>query len=670
MKSPDPKSTDIESTATPSNAAKPVAAKPVAAKPVAAKPGTVPPGTVQPSESQRGVVPRNERYDWLGAHLETRQGVDGTRFSVWAPNATEVSVLTDGNGWQSGRDPLHGSDSGVWSGFIGGAGEGTRYKYAIKTKSGAVLDKADPFAFAAEHPPATASIVHDLDQYQWNDSDWMNRRGQVNWLQQPVSVYEVQLSSWKRPWDGRRYHSYRELATMLVDYVKELGYTHIELMPITEFPFDGSWGYQVTSFFAPTSRFGNPDEFRYFVDHCHRNGIGVLIDWVPAHFPYDAHGLAHFDGTALYEHSDPRQGFHPDWNTHIFNYGRQEVREFLHASARFWCKEYHIDGLRVDAVASMLYLDYSREAGEWVPNEFGGNQNLDAVEFLKQFNTHLHADFPGVLTIAEESTSFGGVSRPVYTGGLGFGMKWDMGWMHDTLEYVKREPIYRKYHQGELAFRSVYQFSENFMLPLSHDEVVHGKGSLLSRMPGDQWQRFANLRLLYGYQYASPGKKLLFMGCEFGQSSEWNAESQLDWSLLQFDVHDGVKRFIGDLNRIYRDYPALYELDCEPAGFSWIAADDADKSIFTFCRFASDGSTVVVVLNFTPAPHVGYRIGVPQAGTYSEILNSDSELYGGSNVGNLGKITSDDVAAHGREQSLKLNIPPLAVVMLPETGDD
>ncbi len=647
MNSPDPKSSADQTTATPSNAAKPMESP--------------------QTNSQAASLPRNERYDWLGAHLETRDGVAGARFAVWAPNATEVSVLTDGNAWQAGRDWLQGSDSGVWSGFIPGVGEGTRYKYAVKTKSGQILDKADPFAFAAEHPPATASIVHDLDQYQWSDVDWMNRRGQVNWLKQPVSVYEMQLSSWKRPWDGRRYHSYRELATMLVDYVKELGYTHIELMPITEYPFDGSWGYQVTSYFAPTSRFGEPDEFRYFVDHCHRNGIGVIVDWVPAHFPYDAHGLAHFDGTGLYEHSDPRQGFHPDWNTHIFNYGRQEVREFLHASARFWCKEYHIDGLRVDAVASMLYLDYSREGDEWVPNQFGGNENLEAIEFLKQFNTHLHADFPGVLTIAEESTSFGGVSRPVYTGGLGFGMKWDMGWMHDTLEYVKRDPIYRKYHQGELSFRSVYQFSENFMLPLSHDEVVHGKGSLLSRMPGDQWQRFANMRLLYGYQYASPGKKLLFMGCEFGQSSEWNAESQLDWSLLQFDVHDGLKRFVGDLNRIYKDYPALFELDCEPAGFSWIAADDSDKSIFTFCRFASDGSAVVVVLNFTPAPHVGYRIGVPQAGTYTEILNSDSELYGGSNVGNLGKITSDAVPAHGREQSLKLNIPPLAVVMLAAT---
>ena len=509
----------------------------------------------------------SERYHELGSHAECRDGVEGVRFAVWAPNATEVCVLNDGNGWQHGSDHLHGSDSGIWSGFIPGAGVGTRYKYSLKTKTGNVVDKADPFAFASEHPPATASIVHDLDRYQWNDYDWMKRRAQIDWLQQPVSVYEVHLSSWKRPWDGRRYHSYRELAHLLVDYVKELGYTHIELMPVTEFPFDGSWGYQVTGYFAPTSRFGSPDEFRYLIDHCHQNDIGVIIDWVPAHFPYDDHGLARFDGTGLYEHDDPRQGFHPDWNTHIFNYGRFEVREFLHSSARFWLKEYHVDGLRVDAVASMLYLDYSRNEGEWVPNEFGGNENLEAIEFLKQFNIHLHADFPGAMTIAEESTSFGGVSRPTYDGGLGFGFKWDMGWMHDTLEYLKRDPIYRKYHQDELSFRSVYQFSENFMLPLSHDEVVHGKGSLLSRMPGDQWQQFANLRLLFGYQYASPGKKLLFMGGEFGQSSEWNAESQLDWSLLQFDVHDGVKKWIGDLNRVYKDYSALHELDCSPEGF-------------------------------------------------------------------------------------------------------
>jgi 1,4-alpha-glucan branching enzyme len=613
---------------------------------------------------------RNERYHWLGSHAENRDGVDGARFAVWAPNATEVSVLSDGNGWQHGRDWLTGSDSGVWSGFIPGAGVGTRYKYSLRTKDGQILDKADPYAFAAELPPATASIIHDLDQYQWKDKDWMHRRAQVNWLRQPISVYEVQLSSWKRPWDGRRYHSYKELAHMLVDYVRQLGYTHIELMPITEFPFDGSWGYQVTGYFAPTSRFGSPDEFRYFIDHCHQNDVGVIIDWVPAHFPYDDHGLARFDGSGLYEHDDPKQGFHPDWNTHIFNYGRNEVCDFLHASARFWLKEYHIDGLRVDAVASMLYLDYSRDEGQWVPNCYGGNENFEAIEFLKQFNTHLHSDFPGAITIAEESTSYGGVSRPVYDGGLGFGFKWDMGWMHDTLEYMKRDPIYRKYHQNELSFRSVYQFSENFMLPLSHDEVVHGKGSLIQRMPGDQWQRFANLRLLYGYQYASPGKKLLFMGGEFGQSSEWNADSQLDWSLLQFEIHDGVKKFIGDLNRIYKDYPALHELDCEPAGFSWIAADDAEKSIFTFCRHDSGGDSIVVVLNFTPAPHVGYRIGVPVPGKYVEIINSDSEMYGGSNIGNLGGQVAEEVASHGRDHSLKLNIPPLAMIMLSATGKD
>ncbi|SMP38984.1 1,4-alpha-glucan branching enzyme [Neorhodopirellula lusitana] len=635
--------------------------RPMATKAVA-KPATK--AVSKPVSTSTPAPEVQERYHGLGSHLETRDGVAGARFAVWAPNATEVCVLTDGNGWQHGNDWLQGSDSGVWTGFIPGATVGTRYKYSLRTKEGNLLDKADPYAFSAELPPATASIIHDLDEYEWKDDDWMHRRGQVNWMKQPVSVYEVQLASWKRPWDGRRYHSYRELAHMLVDYVRELGYTHIELMPVTEYPFDGSWGYQVTGYFAPTSRFGGPDEFRYFVDYCHQNNIGVIIDWVPAHFPYDDHGLARFDGTGLYEHSDPKQGFHPDWNTHIFNYGRHEVREFLHSSARFWLKEYHIDGLRVDAVASMLYLDYSREDGEWIPNQFGGNENLEAIEFLKQFNTHLHADFPGAMTIAEESTSFGGVSRPVYDGGLGFGYKWDMGWMHDTLEYLGRETIYRKYHQDELAFRSVYQFTENFMLPLSHDEVVHGKGSLLSRMPGDQWQRFANLRLLYGYQYACPGKKLLFMGCEFGQSSEWNADSQLDWSLLQFDVHDGVKKFIGDLNRVYKDYSALHELDCEPEGFSWIAADDADKSIFTFCRLDSSGQHVVVVLNFTPSPHSGYRIGVPAGGDYIEILNSDSELYGGSNVGNLGGQTAEKIKSHGRDFSMKLNLPPLGCIML------
>lgn len=610
-----------------------------------------------------------ERYHWLGAHLETRDGVAGARFAVWAPNATEVSVLTDGNGWSHGSDWLGGSDSGVWSGFVPGVTENTRYKYSIRTKHGELLSKADPYGFAAEHPPATASIVHDLSKYQWSDTQWMEERSQINALRSPVSIYEVHLPSWKRPWDGRQYHSYQELAEMLVDHVKSLGFTHIELMPITEFPFDGSWGYQVTGYFAPTSRFGGPDEFRAFVDYCHQHGIGVIMDWVPAHFPYDAHGLARFDGTGLYEHDDPKQGFHPDWKTHIFNYGRNEVREFLMSNARFWLREYHIDGLRVDAVASMIYLDYSRNDGEWVPNCYGGNENFDAINFMKEMNSNLHADFPGVMTFAEESTSYGGVSRPVYTGGLGFGFKWDMGWMHDTLEYIKRDPIYRKYHQNELAFRSVYAFTENFVLPLSHDEVVHGKGSLLSRMPGDDWQKFANMRLLYGYQYSVPGKKLLFMGCEFAQPGEWKFNDQLDWSAQAGKLNSGLQLFLGDLNRLHKDYPALHELDCEPEGFSWIAADDAAKSIYTYCRTSTTGQQVVVVVNFTPAPHSDYRIGVPDQGAYVEILNSDAEAYGGSNVGNMGLRETDELPSHGRPYSLELNIPPLGILMLTLDGN-
>ena len=603
-------------------------------------------------------------YGRLGAHVETRDGVSGVRFAVWAPNTTEVCVLTDGNGWQHGHDWLNSSDSGVWSGFISGAGPGTTYKYSVRTKSGELLTKADPLAFYSELPPKTASIVHDLNQYQWSDGDWMAQRRETNYLEQPVSIYEVQLASWKRPWGGRRYHTYRELAEQLVSYVTELGYTHIELMPMAEYPFDGSWGYQVTGYFAPTSRFGSPDEFRWFVDYCHQHGVGVIIDWVPAHFPTDPHGLARFDGTALYEHEDERKGFHPDWNTYIFNYGRHEVREFLYESGRFWLDQYHIDGLRVDAVASMLYLDYSREEGQWVPNQFGGRENLEAVDFLKDFNTKVHGEFPGVLTIAEESTSWGGVSKPVYDGGLGFSMKWDMGWMHDSLQYIGREPIHRQYHQNELSFRSLYAFSENFVLPLSHDEVVHGKGSLIRRMPGDDWQKFANLRLLFGYQYTMPGKKLLFMGGEFGQFDEWDHESQLDWCLLRFPFNDGVKKLIGDLNRLYRDYPALHELDSSPEGFSWIEADDSANSIYSFCRYARNDQTIVVAMNFTPVVRYEYQIGVPHAGEYVELFNSDSELYEGSNVGNLGELTATDEPSHGRDHSLKLNLPPLGMVIL------
>ncbi len=614
--------------------------------------------------SKPGGGMEHKLYGRLGAHVETRDGVSGVRFAVWAPNATEVCVLTDGNGWQHGHDWLNSSDSGVWSGFIPGAGPGTTYKYSVRTQSGELLTKADPLAFYCELPPKTASIVHDLNQYQWSDGDWMAQRAQANYLEQPVSIYEVQLASWKRPWGGRRYHTYRELAEQLVSYVSELGYTHIELMPMAEYPFDGSWGYQITGYFAPTSRFGSPDDFRWFVDYCHQHGVGVIIDWVPAHFPTDPHGLARFDGTALYEHEDERKGFHPDWNTYIFNYGRHEVREFLYESGRFWLDRYHVDGLRVDAVASMLYLDYSREEGEWVPNQFGGRENLEAVDFLKDFNTKVHGEFPGVLTIAEESTSWGGVSKPVYDGGLGFSMKWDMGWMHDSLQYIGREPIHRQYHQNELSFRSLYAFSENFVLPLSHDEVVHGKGSLIRRMPGDDWQKFANLRLLFGYQYTMPGKKLLFMGGEFGQFDEWDHEGEIDWSLLGFPFNDGVKKLIGDLNRLYRDYPALHELDSSPEGFSWIEADDSANSIYSFCRYARNGQTIVVALNFTPVVRYEYQIGVPHAGEYVELLNSDSELYEGSNVGNWGTLTADDEPSHGRGHSLKLNLPPLGMVIL------
>jgi 1,4-alpha-glucan branching enzyme len=620
------------------------------------------------SESMSALLPAtDEKYHHLGAHVETQDGVSGVRFSVWAPNAKEVCVLTDGNGWQHGQDWLNASESGVWWGFIPGASEGTRYKYSLRTQTGELLDKADPFAFAAEVRPNTASIVHSLDHYEWRDSKWIDERGGTNWLEKPVSIYEVHLASWKRPWDGREYHSYRELAHLLVEYVLELGYTHIELMPMAEFPYDPSWGYQVTGYFAPTSRFGPPDEFRYFVDYCHLNGIGVIVDWVPAHFPTDDHGLANFDGTHLYEHADPRKGFHPDWNTNIFNFGRFEVCDFLHASARFWMNEYHIDGLRVDAVASMLYLDYSREDGEWEPNHLGGNENLEAIDFLRQLGVHLHRDFPGAMLIAEESTSWGGVSRPVYTGGLGFTMKWDMGWMHDSRDYLAHEPVHRKHHQNQLSFRSLYAFSENFVLPLSHDEVVHGKGSLLSRMPGDDWQKFANLRLLFGYQYTMPGKKLLFMGGEFGQWEEWDSDAELQWGQSSFPLNDGVRRLVGDLNRLYRDYPALHELDCSSEGFHWIDADDADHSIFSFCRRSRDGQTIVVVINFTPVVRHEYRIGVPNAGSYVELLNSDAEIYGGSNVGNLGEIVAQSKPCHGRPHSISVSLPPLGMLVLQQS---
>jgi 1,4-alpha-glucan branching enzyme len=609
-------------------------------------------------------------YRHLGAHLDTQDGVAGARFSVWAPNAIEVSVLCDKNSWMHGRNHLNSSDNGVWWGFVPGLQQGDAYKFALRTREGNLLQKIDPYAFAAEVPPKSASIVYDLNGHSWRDTNWMADRETKNWYELPVSIYELHLGSWKRPQDGRQYFTYRELAPLLIDYVKDLGYTHIELMPINEFPFDGSWGYQATGYFAPTSRFGTPHDFMEFVDQFHEAGIGVIIDWVPAHFPTDGHSLGAFDGTCLYEHSDPRKGFHPDWGTLIFNYGRSEVRDFLLSSARFWLDVYHIDGLRVDAVASMLYLDYSRKHGEWVPNMFGGRENLEAIQFLKDMNTLLHQEFPGVLTLAEESTAWGGVSRPVYTGGLGFGMKWDMGWMNDSLRYMRREPVHRQHHQNELSFRMVYAFTENFLLPLSHDEVVHGKQSLLSQMPGDPWQKFANLRLLYGYQYTQPGKKLLFMGGEIAQWTEWNHNLQLDWPLIGQPLHDGVRHLIRDLNKLYKNETALHQQDMSGEGFRWISADDWQNSVYSFIRQGRDRDDfVVVVMNFTPVPRHDYKIGVPVAGFYSEVLNTDASFYGGSGIGNAGGLYSVAGPCHGQNQHVSLTLPPLGMlVMKPVTG--
>jgi 1,4-alpha-glucan branching enzyme len=604
------------------------------------------------------------KYNELGAHLTKQGGVNGTRFAVWAPNAREVSVVCESNNWQRDRNRLSRGDDGVWSSFISGIQPGEKYKYSVVDVHGNVTDKADPYAFEAEYRPATASIVCDLDGYSWADDEWMKFRQSANWLERPVSIYEVHPGSWRRPEDGRDYFTWEELADQLIDYCHELGYSHLQLMPVTEHPFDGSWGYQVTGYFAPTSRFGTPHEFMLFVDHCHQAGIGVLVDWVPAHFPTDAHGLGRFDGTGLYEHEDHRKGYHPDWNTYIFNYGRTEVREFLLSSARFWCDLYHVDGLRVDAVASMLYLDYSRDSGQWVPNEHGGRENHDAISFIKEFNEVIHREFPGVVTIAEESTSWPKVSRPLYDGGLGFTMKWDMGWMHDTLKYTARDPIHRTHHQNDLSFRMMYAFSENFVLPLSHDEVVHGKKSLLSRMPGDEWQQFANLRLLFSYQFTMPGKKLQFMGGEIAQWNEWNHDAELDWSLLKFPNHAGISRLVKDLNRLYCSNPAMHQFDTSQEGFQWIDCDDAEKSTYSFIRRASDHDDFfVIVLNFTPVVREEFRIGVPKAGYYREAFNTDADIYGGSNVGNKGGMYSEPVAAHGFEHSLSITLPPLAMTV-------
>jgi 1,4-alpha-glucan branching enzyme len=602
-------------------------------------------------------------YERFGAHPVTIDNVAGVTFVVWAPNAQRVSVVGDFNAWDGRRHPMRRRTSGVLEIFIPGVPLGSRYKYELIGPHGELLPlKADPFAFASERPPATASIVALPGKAAWNDAAWLRRRQTACRRDAPISVYEVHLGSWQRA-EGNRYLTYAELAAKLIPYVVDLGYTHIELMPVTEHPFDGSWGYQPIGLYAPTSRFGTPAEFAEFVERAHDAGIGVIIDWVPGHFPTDAHGLAHFDGTSLYEHADPRQGFQPDWNTLIFNFGRNEVANFLLANALFWLETYHIDGLRVDAVASMLYVDYSRQDGQWIPNRFGGRENLEAIALLQHVNTDVYGEVPGIVTIAEESTAFPGVSTPVEFGGLGFGYKWNMGWMHDSLEYMKEDPIHRRYHQDELTFTFVYQFSENFVLPLSHDEVVHGKGSLISRMPGDAWQQFANLRMYYGYLFATPGKKLLFMGAEFAQGREWNHDRSLDWHQLEDPQHLGVQTLVRDCNALYRKLPALHELDNEPGGFDWITSDH-DASVLAFGRrsLPAANDLAIAVFNFTPVPRPGYRIGVPERGTYTEALNTDAPIYGGSGVANP-PLTAEDVTAHGKPYSIVAHLPPLATVI-------
>jgi 1,4-alpha-glucan branching enzyme len=608
-------------------------------------------------------------YEKLGARLMTLDGVDGAHFAVWAPHAVRVSVVGPFNGWDGRVHAMRQLvPNGLWEIFIPGLEKGELYRYEIRSKVlGAVFLRSDPYGRYSEVAPATASVLWDSSDYRWRDQEWMENRARWNyWYDRPMSVYEVHLGSWARvPEEGNRFLTYRELAARLVPYVKEMGFTHVELLPVMEHPFLGSWGYQVTGFFAASSRFGPPEDFKWFVDECHVNGIGVILDWVPGHFPKDPHGLGRFDGTGLYEHEDPRQGEHRDWGTFIFNYGRNEVRNFLLSNALFWLEEYHADGLRVDAVASMLYLDYSREAGEWVPNKYGGRENIDAVDFLRQMNELTHAQAPGSITLAEESTSWPAVSRPVYVGGLGFTYKWNMGWMHDMLEYMKQDPVFRRYGQNMVTFSMLYAWTENFVLPFSHDEVVHGKGSMLGKMPGDDWQKASNLRALYGYMYAHPGKKLLFMGTEFGQWREWNHDESLPWDLLEHQPHAGIMKFVQDLNATYRREPALHQRDHDPSGFRWIDANDAENSVFSFTRHAADEhELLVVVLNMTPVPRAGYRIGAPLAGTYVEILNSDSELYGGSNLGNAGAVQTESLPAHGYPQSLRLLLPPLSCLIL------
>ncbi len=607
-------------------------------------------------------------YGKFGAHVTEFQGVKGTYFAVWAPNAKKVSIIGNFNYWDRESHPLAArwDSSGIFEGFIPHLGQGEIYKIFIESHvNDYKVEKRDPFAFANEISPKTASVVWDLD-YKWSDGKWMQNRCKYNSLEAPISIYEIHLGSWKRvPEEGNRFQTYREIAKDLVDYVKQMGFTHVELMPIMEHPFYGSWGYQITGYFAPTNRYGSVQDFMYLVDHLHQNNIGVILDWVPSHFPSDEHGLGFFDGTHLFEHSDPRLGFHPDWKCCIFNHGRYEVKEFLISSALFWLEKYHIDGLRVDAVASMLYLDYSRNEGEWIPNQYGGRENLESMQFIKRLNEVVYERFPDVQMIAEESTAWPGVSRPVSHGGLGFGLKWNMGWMHDTLLYFSKDPVYRKYHHNDLTFSFLYVFSENYLLSLSHDEVVHGKGSLINRMPCDDWQKFANLRLLFGYMFAHPGKKLMFMGGEFGQWSEWNHEKSLDWHLAGFDRHRGVQRWVEDLNKMYRSEPALYKIDFHHAGMQWIDGGNYEHGVLTFIRRSGDPKDeIVIVCNFTPETWNDYRIGIPQAGYWKELLNSDSSIYWGSGQGNMGGRQSQGIFSHGFENSISLKIPPMGMLFL------
>ncbi len=605
-------------------------------------------------------------YHRLGAHLCQVEGVDGVSFAVWAPNAERVSVVGRFNQWDGRRHPMRPRGAtGIWELFIPNLGEWELYKYEIRSgQQGYIVGKADPVGFASELRPKTASLVFDVDSYSWDDSEWMDSRKTTNSLDAPISIYEVHLGSWRRSSEGN-WLTYRDLAEELIAYVKEMGYTHIELLPITEHPFDGSWGYQTTGYFCPTSRFGTADELMFLIDRCHQVGIGVILDWVPAHFPKDEIGLGFFDGTHLYEHADPRKGEHKDWGTLVFNYDRAEIRDFLLSSALFWLDKYHMDGLRVDAVASMLYLDYSREEGEWIPNEFGGRENLGAISFLKRFNTVIHQEYPDVLTFAEESTSWPMVSRPTYLGGLGFDLKWNMGWMHDMLLYMSKDPIHRRYNHDNLTFSLLYAFSENFILPLSHDEVVHLKGSMVGKMPGDDWQKFANLRALYAYMFAHPGKKLNFMGGEVGQWSEWNCEASVDWALLQREPHRQLQNFVRDLNHTYTTEPALYQIDFDWNGFEWIDFRDVDQSIISFIRKGENGvAPIIVIANFTPIPRLGYRVGLPQLGSYHELLNSDATQYGGSGLDNRGGITADETTWQGQPYSALLTLPPLAVLYL------